>query len=242
MNYIIYAYIDEKDKFYYIGRGSPGREKENHKKIKVPSKEKIIILHKNLSLEDSVIYEQKLIKFYGRKCDNGILCNKSIGGHRGSLGVSPWNKGLKCEYVSENNKKRTGNLHPLYGKQRCEETKRKISEKNKGKKIPQEQIQRLKDSLTNRPKTEEHKKNISKGKKGKKQTDQHRNNNSMSKCKYIYGLLSPENNLVEIVNLKKFSSENNLPYSSIHKLSSGIYSNYRGWKLIYKKNKTESNL
>ncbi len=237
MKYIIYAYVNEDKKFYYIGRGRPGREKENHKKLKVPPKDKILILHKNLSLNESIKYEKALIQFYGRKCDGGILENKSIGGHTGSLGVPPWNKGLKCDYVSENNKKRKGELHPLYGKPRSEETKKKISEKNLGKKMSQEQIEKLKNKLTGKLKTDSHKKNISEGKRGKKQTEQHRKNNSISKCKYSYGLISPEGDVIEIQNLKQFSLENNLPHSSIHKLSSGVYNEYRGWKLLYKKEK-----
>lgn len=237
MKCIIYAYINEEGQFYYIGRGRPGREKENHKKLKVPPKDRIIILHKNLSLTESVEYEKALIQFYGRKCDGGILENKSIGGHSGALGVSSWNKGLKCEYVSESNKKRKGELHPLYGKPRSEETKQKISEKNTGKKMTQEQVQKLKDKLTGKVKTDVHKKNISESKKGKKQTEQHRKNNAISKCKYLYGLISPEKNIIEIQNLKQFSLENDMPYSSIHKLSSGVYDEYCGWKLLYKKDK-----
>lgn len=237
MKCIIYAYINEEGQFYYIGRGRPGREKENHKKLKVPPKDRIIILHKNLSLTESVEYEKALIQFYGRKCDGGILENKSIGGHSGALGVSSWNKGLKCEYVSESNKKRKGELHPLYGKPRSEETKQKISEKNTGKKMTQEQVQKLKDKLTGKVKTDVHKKNISVSKKGKKQTEQHRKNNAISKCKYLYGLISPEKNIIEIQNLKQFSLENDMPYSSIHKLSSGVYDEYCGWKLLYKKDK-----
>lgn len=229
--------MNGKGQFYYIGRGRPGRERENHKKLKVPSKDKILILHKNLSLTESVEYEKELIQFYGRKCDGGILENKSIGGHKGALGVSSWNKGLKCEYISENNKKRRGELHPLYGKRRSEETKKKISEKNTGKKMTQEQIERLKNKLTGKSKTDTHKKNISIGKKGKQQTEKHRKNNAISKCKYLYGLISPEGNIIEIENLKQFSLKNNLPYSSVHKLSSGVYVEYRGWKLLYKKDK-----
>jgi hypothetical protein len=103
--------------------------------------------------------------------------------------------------------------------------------------MTQEQIKKLKNKLTGKLKTDSHKKNISEGKKGKKQTEQHRKNNSISKCKYFYGLISPEGNLIEIQNLKQFSLENNLPHSSIHKLSSGFYDEYRGWKLLYKKDK-----
>ena len=234
MKYIIYAYVNEDGRFYYVGRGRPGREKENHKTIKVPPKDKIIILHENLPLIESVEYEKALIKFYGRKCDGGILENKSVGGHTGSLGVSPWNKGKRCKYISESNKKRVGQLHPLYGKPRDEETKIKISQKNTGKKMTLEQIEKLKNKLTGKEKSNIHKKNISKGKKGKKQTDQHRKNNSISKCKYQYKLLSPEGKIIEVINLKEFSLLNKIPPSSMHRLSSGVYDEYRGWKLICK--------
>ena len=106
MNYIVYAYCNEFNKFYYIGRGRIGREIENHKRVKVPPKNRILILHKNLTKQESIDYEKGLIKFYGRKIDGGILENLSIGGHCGSEGVLPWNKGKKCEYISESNSRR----------------------------------------------------------------------------------------------------------------------------------------
>jgi hypothetical protein len=129
MKYIIYAYTNEDGKFYYIGRGRPGREKENHKKIKVSPKDKILILHKNLSLSESVEYEKSLIQFYGRKCDGGILENKSIGGHTGSSGVPSWNKGLKCDYVSENNKKERGNCIHYTENQEVKKPRKKFLKK-----------------------------------------------------------------------------------------------------------------
>ena len=135
MNYIVYAYCNEFGKFYYIGRGRVGREIENHKRVKVPPRERILILHKNLTKQESVDYEKGLIKFYGRKIDGGILENLSIGGHCGSEGVPPWNKGKKCEYISESNSRRIGELHPFYGKPLPKKMRDRISQSNKGKNI-----------------------------------------------------------------------------------------------------------
>lgn len=234
MNYIVYAYCNEFGKFYYIGRGRVGREIENHKRVKVPPRERILILHKNLTKQESVDYEKGLIKFYGRKIDGGILENLSIGGHCGSEGVPPWNKGKKCEYISESNSKRIGELHPFYGKSLPKEIRDKISKSNKGKKHTEESKNKISESNLGIKKTEQHRKNISKGKKGMKQSETHRRNNSKSKCKFLYKIETPTGEIIETENMRKFSIENNLPPASMHRLSVGQYIEYRGYKLVDK--------
>lgn len=234
MKYIVYSYSDEKGKFYYIGRGRVGREIENHKRVKVPPKERILILHKDLTKQQSVDYEKGLIKFYGRKIDGGILENLSIGGHCGSEGVPPWNKGKRCEYISKSNSKRIGELHPLFGKPLSEEVREKISKSNTGKKHSDEVKDKIRNKHSGVEKTEEHRKNISKGKKGMKQSETHRQNNSKSKCKFLYKIQTPTGDIIETENMRRFSIENNLPPASMHRLSVGEYVEYRGYKLIEK--------
>lgn len=61
------------------------------------------------------------------------------GENNGMFGKTPWNKGLKwSDEVREKLSKshigvQTGEKHPLWGTHRSDETKRKLSEKNKGK-------------------------------------------------------------------------------------------------------------
>lgn len=48
---------------------------------------------------------------------------------------------MKKPWVSEQNKRRVGKLHPLFGKERTESTKSKISEKKKGAPLTQKAIE-----------------------------------------------------------------------------------------------------
>ena len=67
-----------------------------------------------------------------------------------------------------------------------------------------------------------------------KQSETHIQNNSKSKCKFLYKIETPTGEIVEIENMRKFSIENNLPPASMHRLSVGQYVEYRGYKLVDK--------
>jgi len=80
-NYYVYAYLREDGTPYYIGKGKGRRAYNKHINIKVPPKERITYLEKNLNEEQSFEKEKEYILKYGRK-DNqtGILRNLSNGG------------------------------------------------------------------------------------------------------------------------------------------------------------------
>ena len=74
------------------------------------------------------------------------------GGQKGRSGVyvrtkPVWNKGKKTGIAPWRGKKRpemTGKNHPLWGKPRSQETKEKIKKKLSGRKLPEEQIRKMK--------------------------------------------------------------------------------------------------
>ena len=143
-------------------------------------------------------------------------------------------RGRKCPAVSLANRLRPKEEHSCFGKPRSEETKRKLSLKMKGRKATKERIEKISKANKGKVRTEEHRRKYSESKKGIKQNDTHRKNNAVSKCKYIYYLMSPTGEVIKIINLRQFSKDNNFPTCSLHRLSTGQCRQYRGWKLLYK--------
>ena len=117
-----YAYLREDRTPYYIGKGQ-GRRISNRRKgeIKPPKdKTRVIFLKQNITEEEAFKHEIYMIAVFGRKdLGTGILHNRTDGGEGAS-----------------------GNIH-------TEETRRKISEKNKGKKLTEEHKQKLREANKN---------------------------------------------------------------------------------------------
>ena len=117
-----YAYLREDRTPYYIGKGQ-GRRISNRRKgeIKPPKdKTRVIFLKQNITEEEAFKHEIYMIAVFGRiDLGTGILRNRTNGGE----GMS-------------------GFTH-------SEETRSKISEKNKGKKRTEEQKQKLREAQKN---------------------------------------------------------------------------------------------
>jgi hypothetical protein len=117
--YYVYAYLREDSTPYYIGKGKGDRAYDNsdHKKhgIYLPEdRSRIVILKEELSNQEALDLEARLIKQYGRKdLGTGILYNKTDGG------VNP------ILY---------GNSNGMTGKKHSEETLAAISSSLKGRK------------------------------------------------------------------------------------------------------------
>lgn len=117
-NYYTYAYLREDGTPYYIGRGKHQKKSKYRRmntkfghSVSVPNEKRRIILKDNLSLNDANKHEIYMIFIFGKKYDGtGILRNLADGG--------------------------TGGTVP--GRKLSEETKRKMSEAQKGKIISDE--------------------------------------------------------------------------------------------------------
>ena len=128
MEYYTYAFLREDKTPYYIGKGKGNRAYgRRYKGIKPPKdKSRILILKKNLTEEEAIKHEIYMIALFGRKdLDTGILHNRTDGGD-----------GTSGRIVNEETRRKMseaqkGENNPNYGKRQSEEHKRKISEGNK---------------------------------------------------------------------------------------------------------------
>lgn len=109
--FYVYQYIREDGSPFYIGKGSKNRINESHSPwLNIPAPEYRKVIKDGLSEQEAFDLELKLINYYGRKIDGGVLENKKI---------SRW--------VAQAGWKHT------------EETKQKISKANLGKVRTEEQ-------------------------------------------------------------------------------------------------------
>jgi len=82
MEYYTYAYLREDGTPYYVGKGKNRRAycQLNHN-VKIPPKERILILKSNLTDEEANTHEIYMIALFGRKdLGTGILRNLTNGG------------------------------------------------------------------------------------------------------------------------------------------------------------------
>jgi len=76
-NFYTYAYLDDQNKPYYIGKGYGGRAYSKHTNISVPPQDKILFLKKNLTEQQALQHESYMISVLGKKLDcSGVLENK----------------------------------------------------------------------------------------------------------------------------------------------------------------------
>jgi hypothetical protein len=139
-----YAYLREDRTPYYIGKGTRYRLFQNNgKPCPVPKdKNRIIFLKQNLIEEEAFKHETYMISVFGRKIDGGILLNKTFGGEGASGRVVKDATRVilkeKCsgwKHTPEAIEKiRQSSLSRIYSPKN-EETKRKISNTLKGRKL-----------------------------------------------------------------------------------------------------------
>ena len=143
--YYTYAYLREDGTPYYVGKGKGDRA---YRKVGKPcatpkDKSKIIYLKTNLTEEQSFNHERYMIFILGRKdLGTGILLNKSDGGE-GASGCIPSEETRRkrsAKMKGENNPLygKRGKDSPRYGKKHTQETKDKIRKSLQGNVISEE--------------------------------------------------------------------------------------------------------
>jgi len=149
-----YAWLREDGTPYYIGKGSGGRawrQSGRRSKAKMPPRERVLILKKNLTEEEAFRHEIYMIAIYGRKdLGTGILHNFSDGGE----GVSKPSPETREKIGAANR-----------GRVRSPETREKLRTSHLGKTLPEEQKRKISEALKGRVFTEEHKKKIREAKR-----------------------------------------------------------------------------
>jgi len=122
--YYTYAWLRENMTPYYVGKGINNRAYSPHRRGNVymspPPRDRVLFLKKNLTEFDAYKHENYIITILGLKSEGGILINMSYGGEGSS------------------------------GRVLSEETKEKIRQKNKNKKLTKEQRELISKQVSQR--------------------------------------------------------------------------------------------
>jgi len=167
LEFYVYAYLREDGSPYYIGKGKNKRLFSNDGRTFLLPKDRsrIVICESNLTELGAFALERRLIRWYGRK-DNGtgILRNRTDGGEGGS--------GVVC---SDETRQKIS--QSLKGKKISEETRKKLSDANKGKKLSEKTKQKISETHKGKQISEQTKEKMSVAQKklNKKISDEHKN-------------------------------------------------------------------
>lgn len=151
-NYYTYAYLREDRTPYYVGRGKGDRAYRRHWRSRVkggyfepPSKDRILILKKNLTEEEANKHEIYMIAVFGRK-DNktGILRNLTDGGE-GTSGVK-----ITEDRLMKLKKPKSEEHKQKLRKPKSDEYKRKMSDIKKGTKLSKEHKEKISEQVKGR--------------------------------------------------------------------------------------------
>ena len=117
------------------------------------------------------------------------------------------------------------------------ETRQKMREKKLGKKLTPEHIDNISKSNTGKKRTEEFKLKASIRLKGNKNFQGKTFSNAVKsilseKKAKDWKLLSPNNQIIEIHNMRKFCINNNLHHSAITKVLQGKQSHHKQWRKV----------
>jgi group I intron endonuclease len=116
-------------------------------------------------------------------------------------------------------------------KRLSEETKRKISESNKGRKASEETIRKLSESHKGIKMSEESRNKLSMTNKGKKPSE-NTIKGSIEHNQKTYTMISPNGEIVTFTNMKLFCLENNLSNSKLCLVASGKRRSHKGWTIF----------
>jgi len=111
-----------------------------------------------------------------------------------------------------------------------EETKRKISESNKGKKASDATKRKLSESHKGKKMSDATKKKLSELNRGKKPSD-NTIRGSIEHNQKTYTMISPEGEVITFTNMKLFCIKNNLSNSKLCLVASGKRRTHKGWTI-----------
>jgi group I intron endonuclease len=207
--YYTYAYLREDRTPYYIGKGQKNRAYDkNRHRVKVPPKNRIIILKKFKKESDAYLHEEYMIFVLGRKdLGTGILINLSNGGD-GNNGYN--HTDIAKRKLSIRNRKKS---NPFYGKKHTDELKQKNKERVSGKN------------------------NYWYGKTGegnpfygKTHTEDWRKKQARARVKYKYKIIDPNGKHYITTNLSNFCKIFNLNSGAMGQVVRNKLKHYKKWK------------
>jgi len=111
------------------------------------------------------------------------------------------------------------------GKKVTEKTKQKISELHKGKIVSQESRNKMSNSHKGKILSNEHKQRI------RNSCLKNMEKNKKIYCKYIFTFTSPSGKIIETYDVMNCCKENNLTFSKVYETSAGKQSHHKGWKI-----------
>lgn len=131
MEFYVYAYLREDGSPYYIGKGKGYRAWDKNHNINLPNnKNRIVIMEDCLTEIGAFALERRYIRWYGRKDQGGTLHNRTDGGD----GTSGYKQ-------SEDHKRKISEA--LKNKIVSSETKERMSQSKRGRKLTIEHIEKL---------------------------------------------------------------------------------------------------
>lgn len=259
-DFYTYAYLREDGTPYYIGKGKGRRAYQKHKRGNLRDfrpkytdgkvdYDRILILKKNLTENQSILHEEYMISIFGRK-DNktGILINLTDGGQIGGTPgyictqekkeqTSKMFKGIPQdpEFVKRRSERVKKHYNSEEGKKTIEYLKKKKQEyfsSEKGKKRLQELSKRW--SGKNNPGYGGKFAGEKNGMYGKKHSEERKKQISESLKGHsakTYKLYNPEGEEVIIHNMTQFCKDNNLPPTVMCSVATGKRKHHRGWTI-----------
>ena len=185
--FYVYKITYQNGKPFYIGKGQNCRYKSHflynkkfelyrfiRKKLKTQSL-RIVIIKDNLTEEKAFDLEKKFIKKYGRKdIGTGVLYNRTSGG-QGEAG-----RIYSKETKRKISKGRIGEDNPFYGGHHSIESRKRISDGQRGRMQSEETIRKRVKKLKGQKRSLETKNKMSESHKGKKKSEETRRNMSKS--------------------------------------------------------------
>jgi hypothetical protein len=193
--FYVYAYLRSKDSVlgksgtpYYIGKGSGNRSHVKHHTSMPTDHNNIIFIKTGLSEQQALDLEIELINHYERKdLNTGILHNRTNGGE--GISNPSFETREKMSHAKRNESPETRLKRSIAAKNRIrtslsEETKKRISEANKGRKRTNSSKEKMSNCKKGQVLSEEHKNKISKALKGISKapfSDEHKVNISKSR-------------------------------------------------------------